>query len=367
MNRVLFILFALLLIFPDQSPSQTVPQATIRGRVIDDSTGTAVFLANAYVANTVLGSTTDSTGKFEINRVPVGPHTLIVSLVGYRTVLTELDVNESESPIVTVRLKPKQLQAAEVEVTARVPTEWKKNLQTFERWFLGTSENARFCKILNPEILDFTSGGDWIEFEAIPPQQPIKIENRALGYTVYYILTRFRYVQKHLETGGVARFESLVPRDSDEARSWHQNRLRSYFGSLRHFLSSLARRTYNKEGFEILHTTDILGRYREDVNVDEIVHATALPFKKILTFRGYLEVTYAKANAEKSYSIYEWRVGTTLPSGKQPQTSWIFLDAPDVTVDMDGNIDGPFVIQETGYWTFLRIANMLPSDYTPEH
>jgi hypothetical protein len=365
MNRLFSILFTFSLICPAFAISQTVPQGTIRGRVIDDSTNAPVFLANAYVANTVLGSTTDSTGQFTIEHVPVGPHTLIVSFIGYQTTLTELDVNETEGPNVLVRLKPKVLQAAAVEITAKVPTDWKKNLHTFERWFLGTSENAHQCKILNPEILDFTAGGDWVEFEAAPPQQPIKIENRALGYTVYYILTRFRYVQKHLETGGVARFEPLVPHDSDEAALWRDNRRKTYYGSLRHFLSSLVRGTCRQEGFEVARETEIFGDYRESLNPADLVQPTASPFRKILSFRDYLEVTYTKADAQDAYNTYEWRVGPAVPMGRQPQTSWIALQAPDVIIDADGNVDGPFVIQVTGYWTFLRVADLLPMDYHP--
>lgn len=364
MTRILSTI-ALLLVCMDPLSAQIVPQGTIRGRVVDDSTNLPVFLANAYVANTVLGSSTDSTGHFVIEHVPVGPHTLIVSFIGYRTALTELDLSESGNSPLVVRLRPKELQAAAVEIKATVPGDWRKNLATFERWFLGTSENARLCKIINPEILDFTSGGEWIEFEATPPQQPVRIENRALGYTVYYILTRFRYVQKHLETGGVARFEPLTPRDADEASRWQKNRVKAYEGSLRHFLSSLVSGTTGREGFEVTHVTQVLGRYRDDVDLRAIVHPTASPFKKTLSFNDYLEVTYTRADAEEAYSNYEWKVGPSMPSGHEPQTSWIALEAPDVTIDADGNIDGPFVIQETGYWTFLRVADLLPMDYHP--
>ncbi|HEY6952355.1 MAG TPA: carboxypeptidase-like regulatory domain-containing protein [Bacteroidota bacterium] len=365
MKRILTTLVPVFFVGLFTAQAQVVPLGVIRGRVIDDSTHTPLFLANAYVANTVLGSAADTLGRFVINRIPVGPQTLIVSFVGYKTSITDIRVDESGSSDVVIRLKPKQLQAAPVEVTARIPTQWKRDLEKFQRWFLGTSENAQHCRLLNPEILDFSSGGDWIEFEATPPEQPLQIENRALGYKVYYILTRFRYVQKHLETGGVARFEPLVPRDSDEALLWRENRRQAYYGSLRHFLSSLIKRTYEKEGFEISRTNDVPGRYHEDVNVDAMVHPTSSAYRKMLTFRDYLEVTYTKANAEEGYETYEWRVGTKLPSGHQQQTSWILLDAPDVIVDADGNVDGPFVIQVIGYWTFQRIANLLPTDYKP--
>ena len=365
MNRRSSTLIFLLFLCSVPSAAQQVPEGTIRGRVIDDSTGAPVFLANAYVANTVLGSTTDSTGQFAIEHVPVGPHSLIVSFVGYQTKFTDVDVNETEESTVFVRLRPKALQAAPVEITAAVPKGWQKNLRTFERWFLGTSENAGKCKILNPEILNFTTGGDWIEFEATTPDQPIKIENQALGYTVYYILTRFRYVEKHLETGGVARFEPLVPRDSSEAERWRKNRRRAYYGSLRHFLSSLVRGTTWKEGFEVARVTEIPGRHHEPVDPKTLIQPTSSPYRKILSFRNYLEVTFTKTDAQDAYSTYEWRVGPADATGGQPQRSWIALQARDVMIDADGNVDGPFVIQVTGYWTFLRVADLLPMDYHP--
>ncbi|RZK93771.1 MAG: PEGA domain-containing protein, partial [Hymenobacter sp.] len=62
-----------------------VADGTISGRVVDDK-GQGIPGVTVLVEGTALGVSTNADGTFAIQRVPAGPHTLVVSFVGYTTV-----------------------------------------------------------------------------------------------------------------------------------------------------------------------------------------------------------------------------------------------------------------------------------------
>ncbi|RZJ91916.1 MAG: PEGA domain-containing protein, partial [Hymenobacter sp.] len=65
--------------------AEAVADGTISGRVIDDK-GQGIPGVTVLVEGTTLGVSTNSDGTFTIQRVPAGPHTLVISFVGYTTV-----------------------------------------------------------------------------------------------------------------------------------------------------------------------------------------------------------------------------------------------------------------------------------------
>ncbi len=84
----LYLLFFLSLTFTLQGQSHT---ETIRGTVVDSDTGTPLVGASIVLLEPELGTSTDSLGKFQLEKVPVGRYQLQVSYLGYQaTTLTEL-------------------------------------------------------------------------------------------------------------------------------------------------------------------------------------------------------------------------------------------------------------------------------------
>lgn len=55
------------------------------GTVVDSKTGVPIYGANVLLNGTLLGSITDSTGKFSIINVPPGNYTIKISCIGYST------------------------------------------------------------------------------------------------------------------------------------------------------------------------------------------------------------------------------------------------------------------------------------------
>jgi hypothetical protein len=135
---------------------------------------------------------------------------------------------------------------------------------------------------------------------------------------------------------------------------------------MRHFLSSLAKGTYKDEGFFAFQVRKILDPFRADLAPDEILRPGGSTFQWILDFPSYMEITYAKENADEGYRTFEWNVGVNPWASNIEQKSWIRLARNAVTVDADGYVYEPLGIEVIGYWAFLRMADWLPVGYKPD-
>lgn len=47
------------------------------------------------------------------------------------------------------------------------------------------------------------------------------------------------------------------------------------------------------------------------------------------------------------------------------QTSWIVLQQQYVAIDTSGHLFDPFAIKTYGYWSWERVAELLPWEYRP--
>src|SRR5690606_19390011 len=74
-----------------------------------------------------------------------------------------------------------------------------KRLKVFKDTFIGTSENAKDCKLINPEVLqlDYDAENRILKVKA---DEFIVVENKALGYRIKYLL---KYYEKDEENNVV--------------------------------------------------------------------------------------------------------------------------------------------------------------------
>lgn len=323
--------------------------ATLSGNVYDAANRAPLASVNVFLANTMLGSQTDANGAFTIRNVPFGTHELVVSMLGYEVQRTSVRVTQERVADLGFHLKSKPLFGPEVEVVAEEPSVWKKNLNKFEKMFWGKSRFAGECKLLNAEVLDFAEdGGGWFSAEA---GQPLRAENRALGYRLEIILNKFEYNENRNEIrySVIPRFEELPAKDANEARRWERNRLKAYHGSLRHFLRALVTERTHTEGFKV-HTMPQLP-WEERVTKHQLVSPERLlapgdlPTERRLAFEKYLEIEF---NSERE------------------RTSWMMTTVPSVLMNEAGYVYSGLDIFVYGYWFHQRIAEALPREYVPE-
>ena len=108
------------LCFAMLSPATTAfsQQGRILGRVLDAKSNDGLPGANVQIANTVLGASTDLNGVFKIERLKLGPYSLRISMIGYRTKnVANVQVTEKDT-VVIVRLEETPIEIDPVVITA---------------------------------------------------------------------------------------------------------------------------------------------------------------------------------------------------------------------------------------------------------
>jgi len=330
---------------------QQIPKAIVKGRVVDDSTGAPLPLANVFVSNSTIGTAANEEGKFELKGVPLGTQQIVASIVGYKPASFTAQLSDSIVQIVEFRLKSRPVQIPGVEVEEKDPVEWRKHLQKFTEVFLGWTPNAAKCRIVNPEVLDFAfdEGANRLVATA---REPLEIENFALGYRFQCMLVLFTQSPQAFQYIGFTAFRLVVPRSVAELEEWKTNRRNAYYGSKRHFLQALVKNSTKKEGFDVYSirkdwTDRALRRpVGFEVNVDGLLSAGDTPHEKKLDFQDLLQVIYTRGNVTR--------------------ISLLELNGPSVTIFTNGLTANPLGLWTYGYWSTQRGAEMLPIDYEPE-
>ncbi|MDZ7359641.1 MAG: carboxypeptidase-like regulatory domain-containing protein [candidate division KSB1 bacterium] len=356
-----------LLIYSCHLFAQAQPQFQVSGVVLDADTGQPLPSANVFLANTMKGGVTDSAGRFVIPNVPAGTFDLVVSRLGYEVVKREIQVAGELEITPAFKLRPLVLTGEDVEVTAPAPKKWKAQLERFTELLLSTTSNAKKTKILNPEVLDFSEENDGLMATA---SAPLLIENRALGYELNLVLVEFVASSQKLAYKGSIKFDELSPSSGKEADEWRKNRLRTYQGSLRHFLAALSDTTIGpvmrlkQEGFEIF-TFKFLWeretqRLADPLSMDRLFRRHPKTREMYLHFHDYLGVRYIHEREERPFLYYHH-----LTRDAGVQESWISLEGREVKIDQQGRYANDLAIAKFGYWAWERLADMLPYEYSP--
>jgi len=196
-------------------PITAVAQFHISGRVVDLVTQKPVANASVLLTNAAAGTKANDDGTFTINNVRGGQYELIVSIVGYetyrQTVMVTKDIDLGDVGIIE-----KSILLNEVRIGP--DKHWAEHYEHFKRVFLGTTDNAAQCTILNPHVLDFANEDG--NFTATA-EGFLEIENKALGYKIKYMLVTFSADSKsgNIYYAGRAFFENM-PGKPRQIKKW---------------------------------------------------------------------------------------------------------------------------------------------------
>jgi len=105
---------ALLLVVPSVRAQQG---GTITGRVVDASTGQAIAAVQVFISALDIGGLTQQSGRYLLQNVPAGTHTLSVSRIGYRTTEAEVTVAGGQTVEQNFSLAGEALQLEAIVVT----------------------------------------------------------------------------------------------------------------------------------------------------------------------------------------------------------------------------------------------------------
>jgi len=247
----------------------------ITGRVVNSSDKKPVANASVFLNNSAIGAKTADDGTFKLNNAKPGKYDMVVSFVGFETYRQTITVNDKDIALPDIEIKPQAILLSEVKIKPVTDAAREKYYGWFKDEFLGTTQLAQDCKILNPEILDF----DYDEETKIltaTSQDFLEIENDALGYKIRYLLTNFKLDNRpfakfrldyggsalygelqgtpskfRLAYGGSVLFEEMKGTPSQEKR-WLKRRQEVYEGSIMHFLRSALNNQVEQQGFRAL-------------------------------------------------------------------------------------------------------------------
>ena len=70
---------------------------SVKGFVYEESTGEPMMFTNVYLRGTTYGGSTNENGYFNINRIPDGKYTLVITCVGFDTIVDPISLAKGES------------------------------------------------------------------------------------------------------------------------------------------------------------------------------------------------------------------------------------------------------------------------------
>lgn len=379
----------------------------VSGVVTHAESGEPIEFANVYLANTVTGTVTDSSGAFELRGFEPGRYDLIVSFIGFSTFSAPVEVGTGEVLNLNVSLITEPLNLPEIFIIADT-TKWNKYFQVFCNYFLGTTPGSKECKIMNYKTLNFYYD-DVRNTLYAHTREPIKVINNWLGYEIDYDMRSFQmnFDEGRLLCEGVPRFSSLEPKNKTVARRWKRHRKSEYTGSLLHFFRSVYADKLKDNQYEVRalkrvpnpdcvpveqvrkkirffreklresplvdgtnagHWTDSLQYYQRlksqpefvDVPGSEFASAKQLMEDEIIAYNGILQVTYL---GSKEHKKYPFKRNSHRKSGYQRSRLYI---SDDLKVYKNGYYEDVRSTYVEGYWSWKgSIAGILPMNYRP--
>ena len=420
MNKVL--VFFLLLF-----PTCCFAQISISGKVLNQIEKKPIANASVFLSNGSIGNNSNLNGVFILNNVKPGKYELVVSIIGFETYHQLIMVGNVNLVLPDIIIIPKTTILNEVKISPKTDPDRGKNFDLFKDEFLGTSDFAKDCKIVNPEVLDLsydevknTLCASSVDF--------LEIENKALGYKLKYLLTNFKAdYQNNLPTvdyrstglisnikgpalkaltahyEGSVYFEELKGTMAQQ-RHWELQRQKVYLGSEMHFLRSAIRNEINEENFRVLQLAiyqnpnrpndsiiEAKIRHFEELKVNDSKLRDSLAYwqkksklpkayKSLLHFPLNLEEIVRKTDQKGVFALGcdgdELLISYNQKQHFSNVINFSNLDSPDndentvlqfnqnhAFFDANGQIIDPNSLSFTGAWGRDRIAELLPIDY----
>ena len=332
---------------------------SVSGVVYDAESRLPLGNVNVFLSNTKIGTGTDAQGTFSLTGIPAGRYDLVLSRVGYDRFIRPVLLHGDTSMIVNAQLKPRVITISGVEVVGEGSAnnwERRRNMRTFLEEFLGKTDNALRCKVLNLDVIHI-----WIDSSGMliaTSDSAIIVENRSLGYRLSVELITLAYDTKlkAIKLFYYPRFEDLSPDDLREARRWEENRVKSYLGSRRHFFRSLFHRSLRKDKYLV---TSGAGGSLEKKPGYPVTDSLEVSFS-----RDSMTCVLSMESPIYSGDSYRIDFDAGYPESRlNDYNSTIFEARKSQIRVVYGELEDPRSIAVYGRWAKERVADELPLEY----
>ncbi|MNJ93031.1 hypothetical protein D3C87_107100 [compost metagenome] len=368
--------------------------------------------AGVYISGYKIATVTDTDGKFRLPKLAPGSYDILVQMMGYLPYSKNIVISDKSIDAVFLL---KESTVTLNEVVIRVDPNRQKYINQFKEYFIGASPNAKYCKILNPQVLrvnyDITTSTLTVKSDDF-----LIVENKALGYRIKYMLEYFEYNNRThiIYYSGKPFFEDLKVSNS-KRKKYSELREIAYHGSAQHFFKSLYAGNSEDEGFlinkiiqipnpnrmpdtiinknllllknplgksgikknagkidtslvsfwhkqlELPKTIDVFNSSR--ILTDTLVHYYNKDLK-YLNYSNSLCIIYTKERESTAYSNSGFWVRRPL-NMPDYQLSVLKLSENAFRFYENGSIlDARSVLFE-GFWAYEKVADMVPRDYIP--
>ena len=378
-----FILTNLIFLFY-LSPSYSNMFSVI-GTVIDYNTGLPIQYACVFIANTTIGTISNDKGEFQLSFSNEGISNLVVTHVSYQTFTANITENE-DSLNILIKLKPQIYGIEAVNINRKDPNR-KDKIKAFSEGLLGQSNNALSCRILNLSVLNLQGKRILSWNLKVRADSMLIIRNKNLGYTIKYELVYFEKSFNSIIYFGYPFFEDCI----DDVRNPERilsNRQNTYEGSKLHFFRSLYSHSLQEEGYEIyrlfpcqkddidqrnfslLEDSIITGNAKiklkqtnQQFNLYEYLTLDSISGTRNLTIDEPFEIRYTGRSEENRYKglHYYYEGLNRIPKA---QISIVKLKNGHIRFYSNGAIEKSDELISIGYWSFKRLADLLPNNYS---
>lgn len=351
-----------------------------------------------YIDGTTTKTITDSYGNFTI--ISNSAHAnLVFNKKGYINLVVNVNSIKEDNPTFVL---DELVELDEVIATAYSKKELDFFKILFIKNFIGESDFAKTCKIKNEKTLKFHYNQNE-RILTVSANEPLIIENRALGYSITYQLKSF-ILDTRQNQSFVAGYSYFEPHKLGFFRKNRvlKNRKTAYLGSLQHFISTLYNKEEKTSGYQIRRIVlkpnpnyptekkiqeakenlalkenlilshndpdlDVLKRVREGKYI-EVLYSQLLSredfikekdSRVFIDFKDLLNVEYTKEKLPKSY-IQSHRLDDKSKSLNQNSTMII---GQKIEIFKNGSFNPIDQITVKGYWSFEKVGDMMPLDF----
>jgi len=362
---------------------------------VSDGNGSPLPGATVFIANSQKAMPTNEAGKFDLEGLEPGTYELVVKMLGFN--IYDKPVTIQKKPVdLSIKLQENPIALKTVDIVALSKSDREKYLKLFIKLFIGESENADKCKLINPDAVNLNYDKTANVLEASSDGFLI-IENKSLGYEVHYLLKEFKMDMPNqlLSYDGSLYFKPLTGSKS-KYEKWQKNRLLTYEGSMWHFFKSAFNNTLVKDGFLIYRVPDADAAEKikntDFKNIAPLDNTDSLFIKVNRSFKMFnleplktdsseLYIIYTKRDEPAKYIEssgiqipfknktvqYEKNRAEQLPfkiPADKRQITIIHPVLDSILFDKNGNISPEKGILPRGYWSWARIGDLFPVDFS---
>lgn len=328
----------------------------ITGTITNDK-GDRIEAATVFIDGSKKITASNNNGEFRFTGVTPGTYHLVVNMLGYSSTKQDVVITDKTTAL-NIQLSQKAIDLKTVVIGDG--SQRKNFLKIFMKYFMGESENAKACKILNTNVIDFSTNQSLIEATS---DNFFIIDNMKLGYRIKYLLRNFRYNTKTEITiyDGESIFENMEGTEAQKLE-WRANRKKTYEGSLMHYLRALYRSSTRKEGF--LTYTIRNSSYPLEIDPNPII--TDQIIERVDS--NFIAFKYKK----RLFTVFDKKKAAEPERFTKRESETRYLEKTSSIFQLDAKIDnkGSYAnykdILIQGFWGRKRIGDQLPLEYTPD-